>query len=163
MYNNKNKFLVFLDFDGVTHPITGTPMFIPQCMSALSTALKSIDLELVVSSSWRETKSFDELKEILSPLGKKVQGITPVIDDPFLKNVRYYEVLDYLKESKQENLGWIAIDDCRGFYPDEAPVYWTDIKTGFTEKDIAPLVEMIVRQQAQWALQINEYSDYNLD
>lgn len=56
--NKKNKFLIFLDFDGVTHPITGTPMFIPECMSALSTALKSIDLELVVSSSWRETYSF---------------------------------------------------------------------------------------------------------
>lgn len=161
--NKENVFLIFIDIDGVTHPISGTPIFIPECMSALSTALKSFDLELVVSSSWRETNSFDELKEILSPLGKKAQGITPVIDDPFLKNVRYYEVLDYLKESKQENLGWIAIDDCRGFYPDEAPVYWTDSKKGFQEKDIAPLAEMIVRQQAQWTLQIKEYSDYNFD
>ena len=134
--NKENKFLIFLDFDGVTHPITGTPMFIPECMSALSTALKSFDLELVVSSSWRETNSFDKLKEILTPLGKKVQGITPVIDDPFIKNVRFHEVLEYLKGSKQEHIGWLSIDDCKGFYPDEAPVYWTNSKMGFVEKDM---------------------------
>lgn len=103
------------------------------------------------------------MAELLSPLEKKVQGITPVINDPFLKNVRYYEVLDYLKESKQEHIGWLSIDDCKGFYPDEAPIYWTNNKIGFTEKDIAPFSEMIVRQQAQWTLQIKEYSDYNFD
>ena len=140
----------------MTHPITGTPMFISECMNALAMALKGSDLELVVSSSWRETKSLDELKYILFPLGKEIQGITPVIDDPFIKNVRYHEVLEYLKKSKQEHTGWLSIDDCQGFYPEEAPVYWTNSKTGFNEQDIVPLVEMIALQKEKWALKNNK-------
>lgn len=70
MVNKENKFLIFLGFDGVTHPESGSPMFIPECMSALSTVLKSTNLKLVVSSSWRETNSFDELEELLKPFSK---------------------------------------------------------------------------------------------
>jgi len=114
-------------------------------MNALSIAIEVFDLEIVVTSSWRETYNRDELESKLLPLGKKIQGITPVIDDPFLQYVRYHEVIQYLNDTNQMKASWIAIDDSPGFYPESAPVYWTSSKTGFTAEDIYKLRKMISR------------------
>lgn len=140
---SKSFSLLFLDFDGVTHPLVGSPMFMPECMNALATAIGPYELEIVVASSWRETYSREELESKLSSLGKKIQGITPMIDDPFLKHIRYHEVKQYLNNTNQEDVSWIALDDTGGFYPEEAPVYWTSSKTGFTIEDIDKLRTMI--------------------
>jgi len=140
-----DQLLLFLDFDGVTHPVVGTPLFRAECMAALQVALKEVDFDIVVTSTWRETKSLAELKEILKPLGKTVQGVTPVIDEPFLHHVRHHEVLLYLTQSDQVSSPWIAIDDTPGFYPDDAPVYYTDPTTGFTQEDIPLFADMLGR------------------
>lgn len=53
--------LLFLDFDGVLHPISGSPPLLEECLVSLSTALSCFDVEIVIASSWREERSFDEL------------------------------------------------------------------------------------------------------
>jgi len=140
---SQNVNLLFLDFDGVTHPLVSPQMFLPECMDALATAIMPYELEIVVTSTWRETYHYEKLESLLSVLGKKLQGVTPVIDDPFLKYVRYHEVRQYLTESNQIETPWLAIDDIPGFYPEDAPVYWSDSKTGFTVKDISKLSKFI--------------------
>jgi len=150
------QLLLFLDFDGVTHPVVGTPLFRAECMAALQLALKEVDVEIVVTSTWRETQSLAELKETLKPLGKTVQGVTPVIDEPFMHHVRYHEVLLYLTQSNQVDASWIAIDDTPGFYPDGASVYYTDPTKGFTSEDIPLFADMLDRALANQAIHKND-------
>lgn len=84
---------------------------------------------------------------LLEPLAKPVVGRTPVIDDPFIKHVRFEEVLLYLSRTEQPQRPWFAIDDSPGFYPPGAPVYWTDPRTGFTAQDIFPF-QRYVRERS---------------
>ncbi|MCU7806298.1 MAG: hypothetical protein KZQ73_00265 [Candidatus Thiodiazotropha sp. (ex Semelilucina semeliformis)] len=135
--------LVFLDFDGVLHPITGGNAFDVECLDSLRIALDGTSVNLVISSSWREQYHFEELQQYLAPLNAPVIGVTPVIDDPFLVNVRYYEVMRFLESTEGLNQKWLAIDDTPGFYPADAPVYWTDSRKGFTSNDIDPLKQML--------------------
>ena len=129
--------LLFLDFDGVLHPGV-RPFPEPDCIAALTEAVSGLELDMVVSSSWREQFTLDELRGFLGPiLGPRLIAVTPVIDDPFLHHVRYHEVRQYL-DGLQTIPPWIAIDDTRGFYPADAPVYWTDPNMGFKEHDIDP-------------------------
>ena len=67
-------------------------------------------------------------------IGYPVEGVTPVIDDPFKATVRFYEVRQYLNNLSSNQI-WIAIDDCRGFYPVDTPVHYTNTVTGFTAED----------------------------
>jgi hypothetical protein len=128
------SFLLFLDFDGVTHHRSGSPAFLPECMNAFNQAVDEFDIEIVVSSSWRETNHFYDLEAFLKPIHKPVVGVTPVIDDPFLKAVRFHEIQQYRKDKHCES--WVAIDDSPGFFPADCKnVYYTDPKSGFTDKD----------------------------
>lgn len=137
--------LLFLDFDGVLHPITGSPPFKPDCMAVLSSILETFsDIRIVITSSWREEKSLDELIYLLGDqIGSKVIGTTPIIDEPFLHNIRYHEVMEYLQTLSVERYTWIAIDDERGNYPDNANVWLTDRYRGLTAADGAKIDELI--------------------
>ena len=57
--------------------------------------------------------SLDELKSKLGPLGDKVVGVTPEIDDPFMHNPRQIEVELYLKQVHQEHIFWFANDNAQ--------------------------------------------------
>ena len=85
--------LIFLDIDGVMHPRSGSPLFLDSCMGTLRKAFKDYDIQLIISSTWREDKGVDELRELVRPLHKPLVGITPVIDEPFVRYIRYQEVL----------------------------------------------------------------------
>ena len=115
-------------------------------MNSLQNALADFDVQLVVSSSWRETNNFHELEDFLRPIGKELVGVTPVIDDPFLKAVRHHEIQKYLKDNGCMNCKYCAIDDTTGFFEaDTDYVYFTDTYTGFTESDVQKLKDMLSR------------------
>lgn len=129
--------LLFLDIDGVLHPVSGSAPFRPECLTVLaSTLFPHPGIEIVITSSWREEKTHDELKQLLGPtLGDRMVGVTPVIDEPFLHHVRYHEVQAYLESTNQTALPWVALDDERGNYPEGAPVLLTDRRTGLIPND----------------------------
>ena len=59
------KKILFLDFDGVLHP-DGIALF--SRLGLLEEyLLKMPEIEIVISSTWRETQGFDELKNYFSP------------------------------------------------------------------------------------------------
>lgn len=130
------KDLIFLDIDGVLHPVSGGVLLVDSCFTALAAALSDFDVHVVVSSTWRETYDLEELKAILKPINKPVVGVTPIVDDPFLPHVRFHEVRQYLADHNSQGRKWAAIDDSRGFYPPMANVYWTDPRRGFVAEDI---------------------------
>ena len=101
-------------------------------------------LEIVITSSWREEKSLDELIKLLGTnIGQRVVGTTPIIDDAFLHFVRYHEVSEYLKTVTERDKTWVALDDESGNYPKDAPVVLVDRRTGFTSVDQEILIALI--------------------
>ena len=138
--------ILFLDIDGVLHPTSGSKPFVPACLSVLESLVSDFpDMEIVITSSWREEKPLSELKALLgAQLGSRVIGATPIIDEPFLHNVRFHEVQAYLSQTNKPNRPWVAVDDEIGNYPANSPVIFTDRRTGITKDDGQRLKSMII-------------------
>lgn len=136
---------LFLDFDGVLHPTSGASLFNPKSMRELEIVLEKFPMiSIVITSSWREEKSAEELIALLGPcLGKRVVGTTPIIDDPFLHNPRYHEVCTYIESVTDYDKSWVAVDDEQGNYPEGSSVVITDRRLGFTKKDRGKLIKLI--------------------
>ncbi|MDF6623942.1 HAD domain-containing protein, partial [Escherichia coli] len=72
--------VLMLDIDGVLHPgQSGTLIYLP----LLETWLRAHpDVDVVISSNWRETHTLDELRNFFSiELRERVIGCTPVLPD----------------------------------------------------------------------------------
>ena len=137
--------ILFLDIDGVLHPTSGSKPFVPACLSVLESLVSDFpDMEIVITSSWREEKPLSELKALLgAQLGSRVIGATPIIDEPFLHHVRYHEAQAYLSQTSKPNRPWVAVDDEGGNYPEHSPVVITDRRRGLTKDDGQKLKTLI--------------------
>ncbi len=79
-------------------------------------------------------------------LGKHVVGVTPEIDDPFLRHGRYREVLRHREQHRLQESRWIAIDDEPGRYPENLEnLVLTDPRTGFTTANAVTLTRLLGR------------------
>jgi len=136
--------ILFLDFDGVTHPVSGSPPFKDECINALSVVVSKLDASIVITSTWRYDKTLDELRDLLGArLGARVIDITPMLDiDPFIHWPRAREVNEWINIHYSHDKPWAAIDDEEGNYP-EGLSYITDRRLGFTNKDIDVLIKYI--------------------
>lgn len=138
------KVYIFLDFDGVTHPVAANnDFFRRESIEAIYTAISGIDAGIVISSTWRLDKKIDELILNLGKIGPHIIGYTPEINEPFSKHIRQKEIEHYISINKLGAISWVAIDDTPAFFRDDAPVYITDARCGFLEKDIKPFMNMI--------------------
>jgi len=112
-----NKRILFLDFDGVLHDadaakieyegsqisVTGEGLF--KHAQTLAAALCGYpDVDVVISSSWRNHFPLSELVERLGALGERVTGTTKI--NP--RN-RYSECASYAEQQEVED--WLMIDD----------------------------------------------------
>jgi len=134
--------IIFLDFDGVTHPVSGSQPFQLACLDALAETFNQLDADIVITSTWRLDRSIDELRTFLgSEIGDRVIGVTPDLDlDPFLKWPRVREVVAWLENNRSENEVWAAIDDEEGNYP-AGYSYLSNRRTGFIETDVIPFIK----------------------
>lgn len=111
--------ILFLDFDGVLHTEpcfdqTKSFCFLPRLESVLRDYPQ---IKIVISSTWRESRSLEELQNLFSEdIAKRVVGVTPSWRDfPELFEVngyqRHTEILIWLRYSAEPWVKWIAIDD----------------------------------------------------
>ena len=135
--------ILFLDFDGVLHP-DGVGLF-----SKLSLFEQYVigmsELEIIISSSWRETHSFEELKNIFPvSLRDKILGITPTLEDGYDSGGRQREIELFLEAASlnHTNASWVALDDMQSFFNHDCPfLILTKSDTGFCEKNGLTLQE----------------------
>jgi hypothetical protein len=129
--------ILFLDFDGVLHP-DGVGTFsklghFEQCVFEMT------ELEIIISSSWRETHSFEKLKNIFpDSLRDKIVGITPSLDDGYESGGRQREIETFLDTAglNNTNASWVALDDIAFFfYPDCPFLILTKSEEGFGENE----------------------------
>ena len=106
--------VLFLDFDGVLHPNLPKEdeLF---CRVPLLSALEEIDVEIVISSSWRFQSSLPELKQLFPPmLARKIVGVTGAALNG--KYSRFREIQRYaIHADISEN--FIALDDSHWWFP----------------------------------------------
>ncbi|MDY0748735.1 HAD domain-containing protein [Paucibacter sp. R3-3] len=115
--------VLFLDFDGVLHPY---PCPVEQyfCRRQLLEGWlrERPDLDVVISSNWRERRSLDELRGYFSAdLQSRVIGVTPVLkrqawaqfdgELPPMRFERETEVKQWLHGSGEPWRRWAALDD----------------------------------------------------
>jgi Swiss Army Knife RNA repair-like protein len=134
--------LLFLDIDGVLRR-QDAPLYKlePACLNAFENAMHWIpDAEIVISSSWREGFSFDELQTFFpEALRARIIGVTPLARDRD-GHARHREVLAFLAASGLQHRPWIAIDDDREHYPPGCEVLLIDGSVGFDREAARRLV-----------------------
>lgn len=134
------SFLLFLDFDGVLHPVTANEheRFRPEAIHSINRILDELDAVAVLSTAWRMDVSFDRFN---SWFKGRIVDSTPVHDLGRNKeHSRFHEVIDFLKVREWLHVPWIAIDDKRGYFPVSSPAYITKAAVGLTSKDAENII-----------------------
>ena len=140
--------ILFLDLDGVLRRKTA-PLYAlePDLVARFERAVRAIpDLRIVISSSWREAFTLDEIREhFVVGVAQRIAGITPsaAVRDDF---DRHREVLAYLKRHEGEDVTWVAIDDDPANYRAGAPVILIDPDVGFDDAAAAELVRRLTQR-----------------
>lgn len=131
------KKLLFLDFDGVLHP-DGVALFSRLALLE-EYLLKMPGVEIVVSSTWREDQTLDELKlHFPESIRDRIIGVTPSLEDGYDCGGRQREIHAFLESAGLDggNATWVALDDMALFFEDGYPhLVLTDSTRGFDESN----------------------------
>jgi hypothetical protein len=128
------KKCLFLDFDGVLHPGSCSPLEYFCQMPVLETALGGANVDIVVSSSWRFHHEWGSLVERFpAPLRASVRGCTgDAVRGP---QARWNEIRQYREQHAVRD--WRALDDCAfEFPPDCAELILCNGATGLAEREV---------------------------
>lgn len=128
--------ILFLDFDGVLHPFD-QPDGVFTLLPDFERMMRDFpEVDIVISSSWREAHALDELRALFSSdIAQRIIGATPVLNDLAHEYIREAEILAWLCEADREKEPWVAIDDFEWFFSPECEnLVLTDTNTGFDER-----------------------------
>lgn len=129
---------VYLDFDGVLHG-RKRPLF--ENLDAFHEIMRQFPhVQVVISSSWRETYKFDVLLDFFpEDLQPRVIGTTPVMPDL----QRYDEVMQHRLEFDADSPFLVIDDDPLQFPEDWPPLLLCDSERGLDEESRQSLTERI--------------------
>jgi hypothetical protein len=132
--------ILFLDFDGVLHPVGGGVKQFSQ-LPLLEALLREPGFEgvrVVVSSTWREVHPLKRLQQFFpADLRERVIGVTPVLDEYDSEHERYEEIRAWL-DGHPEFARWAALDDDIEGFPahHRKRAMFTDPETGLKAGDL---------------------------
>lgn len=143
--------ILFLDFDGVLHPEDAGPDDLFCHVGLLDQALQDLpQVQIVVSSTWRELHPLNELRASLGPLAPRVIGQNPVrpyrvqLPERLWSFVREGECVAWLRENQHPATPWVALDDhAWRFSPHCRNLLLTDSRLGLTPADAERLKKML--------------------
>lgn len=145
--------ILFLDFDGVLHP---DPCYDDRtlfcCLPLLESVLRDFpNVQIVISSTWREKRNLNELRSLFSPdVSNRIIGVTPCWKDcPDVFEVvgyqRQAEIEAWLRSSGEPWRNWVAIDDKAFLFKPFLPnLVKTNSSVGFDENIKRELRERLV-------------------
>lgn len=135
------KVTLFLDFDGVTHPLHCHESKHFSCLWGIEGVLRQVpSVEIVVSSTWRLQYSLEALKARFSAdIAERLVSMTPgqvrsdAVPERLLSFPRHAECVVWMRTNRQSHDVWLAIDDRPYlFEPFFAGVVVTDSRLGAT-------------------------------
>lgn len=143
--------ILFLDFDGVMHPIP-IGFHQPFCrMDILERAILPYmqHVQIVIASSWKMDLPIEKMREVFpASIRHLVIGTTPHIDWDFSQPEapwRHREVLLWLEQNGQKDMPWIAVDDKARLYPDLENVILTNSETGLDQAAVAKISVLLAK------------------
>ena len=139
--------ILFLDFDGVTHAEPYTPASAFEKLHLIEAVVREVGcVQIVISSSWREDHTLDELRCVFSQdLRQLVAGVTPDLWNPEqpIPHLREAECRAWLADH-QPHMDWMAIDDRpKWFAPHCQKLLVTDTTQGFLQSQQGQLRRML--------------------
>lgn len=147
--------ILFLDFDGVLHPLMRRePDFcrLPLLWKILRACP---EVQVVFSTSWREIYAAEKMVGFVTSGGgedltDRILGSTPrtprarSTDIVGISPIRHVECLRWLDENGQQHRTWLAIDDIPEIFPPDSPtLYVVNGKTGLTVDDVEAIIQRI--------------------
>jgi hypothetical protein len=132
--------ILFLDFDGVLHPLFTRPELPPEesrpfCyLPRFAAVLRDYpSVEIVISSTWRLKRDLEQLREPFPhDLRPRVIDTTPHLFDDERFGARQREALHWLALHRPGS-PWIALDDLCTCWPAVDRLVWCD--DGFRERE----------------------------
>jgi len=115
--NGDSSDLLFLDVDGVLHPVGADYSFSSRFFShlpRLEALLREFDsVDVVISSDWRRAESIEQLQRYFSAdIQHRIIGATPQIDPSVgVSNRRQLEIQAWLDGNGRSDAEWVALDD----------------------------------------------------
>ena len=153
-----NDLILFLDVDGVLHPLGRQPGLLYRSVPIFEEALRAHpQIEVVISSDRRIHESLDELRKPFSlDIRSRIIDVNPFADDfteleesrfpaDLLKHPRQMECLAWLANRRPgEDTQWVAIDDTAAhFHPLQPNIYWVEGATGLEMSDLRQLQDFL--------------------
>lgn len=141
--------IIFLDIDGVLHPSSAGSRPDLRLLPNFEKFLRRFpNIDVVISSTWRESRSLDQLRALFSPdVAKRIIDVTPVLLDDDLA-IRQREIESWLKLHPGRTR-WIAIDDMEdNFDPACKNLFLCDGNRGLDCAAIAGLVDAFLSGEA---------------
>ena len=146
--------VVFVDFDGVTHPEPAHPKEYFRQLPLIEQVLRDHEaVDVVISSSWRGEHTLETLRGFFSSdIASRVVGVTPSIKEPSSNwlpgagsaHAREWEIESWMRQNRPWGTPYVAVDDrAPWFRPGCADLLLTDPGTGFTEQDQDTLRTML--------------------
>ncbi|MFN9476517.1 HAD domain-containing protein [Acidovorax sp.] len=134
--------LLFLDFDGILHPEFCHASRHFECEPSLAFAISALDVEIVVTSTWRHNLELKEIMGRLSdPVSSKIVGMTPrysqLADVPHKLALyeREAECSAWLSANRPAYTRWVAVDDRPWLFRPFCPnLFLVDGKRGLDEQ-----------------------------
>ncbi|WP_366523381.1 HAD domain-containing protein [Acidovorax sp.] len=139
---------LFLDFDGVTHPLHCHERKHFSCLAGIEAVLRECPtVEVVLSTTWRLRYELDHLRRPFSDdIRPRVVGSTPLASSPpsgpsrLDAFSRHKEVWHWMLKNRNASDRWLAIDDRPYlFRPFSDAVIECDPRTGADEQVLARL------------------------
>jgi hypothetical protein len=140
---NERHNIIFLDIDGViVTRETRFRSFVPACMERLGRILEATDSRIVISSSWRNIHSMEQLRRMFAQ-----HGITHrVIDRTGDLDHRGREIQQWLDNNPHLVRNFVVIDDetwqLEAFEASGRMVH-TDIEQGLTDADVDRAIQLL--------------------
>lgn len=116
--------ILFLDFDGTTHPIPCKDREFFSCLPRLEKVLRDYPhVQVVISSLWRVDHTLDQLRGYFSEdMRPRIIGITPLLEEYdeetgfIIAKKRYDELLKWIADNEYKG-PWVALDDAYKEFP----------------------------------------------
>ncbi|RUR71082.1 hypothetical protein EJP67_28910 [Variovorax guangxiensis] len=109
--------LLFLDIDGVLHPVGADYSFGSRFFSHLPLLEELLrefrSVDVVISSDWRLAESIEQLQRYFSEdIRRRIVGATPLINpDTVVQHRRQLEIQAWLDGNGHSDAKWVALDD----------------------------------------------------
>lgn len=141
------KKTIFLDFDGVLHGEGANSKGFFEHVNIFCNFLRPYkeNVQVVISSSWREERTLEQLKEIFhEDLREIFIGVTPQlpIEESYAIGGREKEILLYCQ--KNNIVDWVALDDKERFFsPNCENLLLINSETGLTQQNLKQIEKFL--------------------